>query len=179
MKYIVIISSFLLLSIGCEGPQGPQGPIGPAAPEGGGFVFEFEDIDFTSPFYDFFLQFDDFEVVESDVALVYFLWDIAEDNNGNPVEIWRLLPQQVFHPNGLLNYNFDFGVTDVRLFLDANFDLNTLSAEDTDDWVARVVIIPDFPNSRVDLRDYNAVIEHFNLKELQVRSLVKERRPIE
>ncbi len=168
-----------------EGPPGPQGPQGPQGPEGAagesGFVFEFDAVSFTAPDYEVFLSYsDDFEVLESDVALVYLLWDVQTDSNGDPLEVWRQIPQTVLTPDGLLQYNFDFSMVDVHLFLDAEFDLNTLTAQDTDDWVVRAVVVPgDFWTSgrnSVDHSDYDAVIEHYGLPQLPAHDSVKSRR---
>ena len=126
-----------------EGPPGPQGIPGATGAQGeSGYVFEFSDIDFVAPEYEVFLPFpDDFEVLTSDVVLVYFLWDVQEVD-GIATEVWRPLPQTVFTLDGTLQYNFDFTVLDTRLFLDANFPLDWLEARDTDQWVARVVVAP-------------------------------------
>ena len=126
-----------------EGPQGPQGIPGATGAQGeSGYVFEFSDIDFVAPEYEVFLPFpNDFEVLTSDVVLVYFLWDVQEVD-GIATEVWRPLPQTVFTLDGTLQYNFDFTVLDTRLFLDANFPLDWLEARDTDQWVARVVVAP-------------------------------------
>ena len=140
-----------------------------------------EEVSFTAPDYEVFLSYtDDFEGLESDVALVYMLWDVQTDSNGDPLEIWRQVPQTVLTPSGLLQYNFDFSMVDVHLFLDAEFNLNTLTAVDTDDWVVRVVVVPgDFwtsGRSSVDHSDYDAVIKHYGLPKLPKHIITKSRR---
>ena len=151
--FIALTMSFLL---SCnddpavlEGPVGPQGPQG--IPGESGFAFEYSQINFTAPAYEVFLAFpSDFEVLSSDVVLAYLLWEVVEVD-GVPQEVWRPLPQQVFTDNGLLQYNFDFSVLDTRLFLDAEFALASLGAIDTDDWIARIVIVPaSFWNGRAN-----------------------------
>jgi hypothetical protein len=146
----ILLTLPLLYLIGCStpepGPAGPQGPQGPEGPQGApgesGFVFEYENVSFTAPAYEAFLQFPaDFDVLPSDVVLAYLLWDVQEID-GELVDIWRPLPQQLFTENGLLIYNYDFTIRDVRLFLDAGFPLDLLTAIDTDDWIVRVVIVP-------------------------------------
>ena len=82
------------------------------------------------------------EVLETDIVLVYILWDQTEDDNGVPVDIWRLLPQTRLLDQGILQYNFDHTFFDVNIFLEANFDLGTLAAGDTDNQIFRVAIIP-------------------------------------
>ncbi|WP_258104107.1 collagen-like protein [Marinoscillum sp. MHG1-6] len=178
MKTIQIIPILLIVSlltsctetvIGPQGPQGIPGPEGPiGAPGESGFVFEYENINFTSgngyevilPYYD------GFEGYDSDVALVYLLWGV--DNEG--VEIWRKLDQQILFEGGdVLLYKYDFTKFDVRLFLDATFPLSELSAIDTDEWVARIVVVPgDFwQAARVDASDYYAIEEALGLPELR------------
>lgn len=141
---VLFLSSCIVDNVGPGGPQGPQGPEGPQGAQGeSGYVFEYENINFTSTDnYEVFLPYpDDFESLSSDVALVFLLWDVVEVD-GVDVEVWRQIPQTIITNDGLLQYNFDFSLLDVRLFLDAQFDLDLLGALDTDDWVARVVVIP-------------------------------------
>ena len=121
---------------------------------------------------------DDFVGLESDVTLVYLLWDVTEDNDGNTLEIWRQVPWTVFTGNGLLNYNYDFSKLDLRLFLTTDFDTSLLESMDTDDWIVRAVIIPgDFWGARlsVDHSDYNAVKEAYGLPEMPKHTVAKRR----
>lgn len=163
--------------IGPQGPMGPQGPQGPQGAAGeSGYVFEYENVNFTSPDYEVFLTFpNDFEVLTSDVVLTYFLWDV-QTIDGQEVDVWRQLPQVLFTEFGTLQYNFDFTIYDVRLFLDGNFSLDLLPASYTDQWIVRVVIVPgDFVNGRVDLSNYNDVKEMLGLPEFSHRSKVIKR----
>lgn len=152
------------------GPQGPQGPVGPKGDSGeSGYVFEWENINFTSPNYEAVLAFpNSFEGLDSDVALVYLLWDSYTNGSGENVEVWRPLSQTLLTEDGTLIYNYDFSKYDVRLFLEADFSRDLLGALDTDNWVARVVVVPgSFWNSgRVDFKDYNAVSEALGLPDL-------------
>lgn len=174
-------SSCISDNVGPAGPAGPMGPQGDQGPKGdSGFVFEYEDIDFTGPEYEVFLPFpNDFESLSSDVALVYLLWDIV-DIDGVDTEIWRQLPQTLLIEEGTLQYNFDFSMVDVRLFMGANFNMDVLGAIDTDDWVARVVIVPgDFWNSGRLMPgeiDYNDLKKMLDLPELAVPASAIKRR---
>lgn len=178
MKTIYSITVLaLLLSTSCTetiigpvGPRGDQGPVGPeGAPGENGYVFEYENIDFTGGNnYEVFLPYpSDFEGLDSDIAIVYLLWDVQEIN-GQSVDIWRPLPQQILFTDGTLQYNFDFSKNDVRLFLDANFSLDELTAIDTDGWVARVVVVPGsfWGSGRVDINDYYQVKSMLGLPDL-------------
>ncbi len=128
------LSSCSVDNVGPEGPMGPQGNDGPKGDKGeSGFVFEYEQLNFTAPNYELFLPFpDDFETLSSDVALVYLLWDVV-DVDGVATDIWRQIPQTILTDDGILQYNFDFSLDDVRLFMEAEFDLALLGAADTDD----------------------------------------------
>lgn len=182
--FIVMITGLLSCindNVGPTGPVGPAGPQGNDGPQGeSGYVFEFEQVDFTSPAYEVFLSFpDNFETLSSDVALVYMLWDVAVVD-GVDTEVWRQIPQTILTNDGLLQYNFDFSMVDVRLFMDAEFDMNLLGAIDTDDWVVRVVIVPGnfWNSSRINKSDlnYNDVKEMLGLPELPThKSTVKRR----
>lgn len=180
---LVGLLAFSSCYVGDEGPVGPVGPRGPEGPQGipgeTGYVFEYTDIDFTSTNnYEVFLNYpDDFETFSTDKVLVYFLWG-QEDVNGQLVDIWRQLPQTLIVPEGILQYNFDFTLNDVRLFMDADFSLDMLTADDTDGWIARVVVVPtdDSYLGRIDYSDYNAVKEAFGLPELPQHQNVVNRR---
>jgi len=177
MKSLTIISLTLVISLfSCQGPAGEQGDPGPKGDPGAdgldgleGFTFDYI-VDFTSPDYASTLTFPEtFQMLESDVALVYFVWGTTD----NELEIWRQIPQTLFLEEGLLQYNFDFTIDDVVVFMEADFDMSVLGADYTDDWIVRVVVVPaqDASNGRiagVDLSDYNAVKEYFNLQDLPV-----------
>jgi len=126
-----------------EGPIGPVGPQGPAgAPGEIGYVFEYSDIDFNAPDFEVLLPFPaDFQVLNTDAVLVYLLWDVI-DVDGVDTDVWRLVPQTLLTDLGILQYNYDYTVLDTRLFLDAEFDLLNLDDLDTQDWIARVVVLP-------------------------------------
>ena len=174
---MAVLSSCITDEVGPAGPMGPQGEQGPKGDSG--FVFEFEGVNFTAPEYEAFLPYpDNFESLASDVALVYLLWDVAEVD-GEEVEVWRQLPQSIFTEFGLLQYNFDFTTLDVRLFMEADFDMSQLGAIDTDNWVVRVVIVPgDFWSSaRLDASEisYEDIEDMLGLPELPTPNVEKRR----
>ncbi len=174
-KLLFVLAGLFLASCSEEfgnGPRGPEGPVGPDGVKGeSGFLFEYSNISFTAPDFEVYLDYpQDFEGLESDMHLVYFLWDVQEDENGDPLDIWRLLPQTILTDVGLLQYNYDASRIDTRLFMDAEFDLEALGALDTDNWVVRVVVIPATNwNARiaVDFKDYQAVEKAYGLPELE------------
>jgi len=182
MKYntIILTLAIVFFLFSCdedptvvEGPRGPQGIEGPQGiPGESGYAFEYIDINFTGPEFEVFLPFPaDFEVLISDVVLAYLLWDIVEVD-GVEQEVWRPLPQNILTEAGLLQYNFDFTVLDVRLFLDAEFALESLGAIDTDDWIARIVIVPaSFWNGRsMDIPSYEELSKQLGLQERKPQS---------
>ncbi|HLW19509.1 MAG TPA: hypothetical protein VKX33_04265 [Cyclobacteriaceae bacterium] len=160
MKKIFLLAFAVgaLVFQGCEGPMGPQGPQGP---DGGIIVsssFELE-LDFTAANQYEVREDYGFEVLPSDVVLVYILWE----NDGK--EIWRLLPQSVFFQEGVLQYNFDFTDVDVKLFLDGTINFGTLEPEWTQDQVFRVVIVPADNVGRLDYSNYDAVTKMLGLED--------------
>ncbi|MEQ8924965.1 MAG: hypothetical protein RLO81_04080 [Fulvivirga sp.] len=182
-----ILALGLLLSFsscfigGDEGPIGPQGPRGPQGADGldgeEAYVFEYENVSFTGPDYQVFLPYsDDFEALISDVTLVYFLWDVDTDGN----EIWRALPQTVITENGLLQYNFDWTTLDVKLFLDADYELDLLTAMDTDNWFVRLVVVPGqfWSGGRKAHPSYEEVKERYGIEDSKISGNVMKRRSL-
>ena len=181
MKYLTTtISLFaLLLFNACEGPQGDPGPQGPPGePAEVGFVMQWSGFDFTASndyrvlleFSEFTLNGEAFQALEDEVVLVFLDWSSPTDD----VTIWRSLPQTLIVEEGLLQYNYDFSRFDVEIFLDADFDLSTLPADDTDNWRARVVVLPaEALDSEIIIGgrkattewDYETLVEKFGLPE--------------
>jgi hypothetical protein len=69
---------------------------------------------------------------------------------------------------------------DVRLFMDAEFDLDQLGAIDTDDWVVRLVVVPgDFwDSSRITSKEipYDELAESLGLPDLTIPKTTIKRR---
>ncbi|MFK7951295.1 MAG: hypothetical protein AB8B73_00490 [Ekhidna sp.] len=172
--YTLLLLGTIFL-IGCETPvPGPAGRDGFDGLDGldgeESFVFDYQ-LSFTAPDYSALLELPNtFTMLDSDVMLVYFLWN-EED------EIWRLLPQTLFFDDGMLHYNYDFTKFDATVFLDGTVDLNGLGADWTDNWIARVVVVPGQFGGRIDYSDYNSVKELYNLPELKLASTGYRERP--
>ncbi|WKN31340.1 hypothetical protein PZB74_20525 [Porifericola rhodea] len=181
-RSISFLSLIVLFFMSCEGPTGPEGPPGPQGQDGidgfniVGSVLEIET-DFN-PSNDYLVRFefppDEVEVLESDIVLVYLLWDVTEDSNGDPLPIWRLLPQNVFFDNGtVLQYNYDNTFLDVQIFLEGSVDLSTLGNEWTQDQIFRIVVVPaDFVNNAridIDYSDYYEVVRTFKLEDSHLK----------
>lgn len=133
---LLFVSVFI---ISCEGPMGPPGEDGDALI---GTIFEMEGDFKASNKYELFFDFPkDFEIYKTDVVLVYILWDVVTVNGKN-TDVWRLLPQTVVLDEGVLQYNFDYTVNDVRVFLEGTIPFSTLLPAETQDQVFRIAVLP-------------------------------------
>jgi hypothetical protein len=156
------MKNFLLLFLaigalvfsGCEGDQGPPGPPGEPGINLLGQVFEVT-INFNDANgYSQLVQFPgNVEVFESDAVLVYLLEDVIPGNGGS-IDVWSQLPQTFFVNQGTLLYTFDYTFLDVRLFLDANFNLSTLGPEFTQNQTFRIAVVPsEFASANLSMGD--------------------------
>lgn len=167
----LMLSAF---TVSCEGPQGPPGLNGLDGVNILGSVFEVQGT-FT-PANEYALLFEyptTLEVFETDVVLVYLLWDVTTDGNGQNVDIWRLLPQTRIVDQGLLQYNYDYTFFDVNIFLETDFDPALLLPGDTDNQVFRVAVLPAdmIAGSRVDVNDYDQVMSLIGASEADVQTI--------
>jgi len=183
---LVLGSLFALFFMACEGPQGPPGFDGFDGQDGlngqdgqDGINILGKVIDIEGTFspeneYGIFFEFPQtIEVFETDVVLVYLLWDQTEDSNGEAVDIWRLLPQTRILDQGLLQYNYDHTFLDVNIFLESDFDLGTLPAGDTDDQVFRIAVLPAemAQGSKLDVSNIYSVMGRLNVKEENIQRI--------
>jgi hypothetical protein len=152
LSLLFTLCAFVLLS-SCTGPAGPPGY--------DNFAKVFEATANFNPgnSYSRLVTFpSDIVVYESDVVLVYLLEEVI---NGD-IDTWSQLPQTYFLDQGTLLYTFDHTFLDVNIFLDANFNLNTLASDYTDNQTFRIVIIPaEYANSNLSMDElmYNLQIE--------------------
>jgi len=162
----------IAISMSCTGPQGPPGFDGLDGRDGLdgldgvnilGQVVEIEGTFSLANDYSIFFEFpQDVEVFESDLVLVYLLFEQVDDTQGgDPIDVWRLLPQTRIIDQGLLQYNYDHTFLDVNIFLESDFDLSTLPAGDTDNQIFRIAVVPaDFGTSAdIDVSNFNEVID--------------------
>ena len=152
LPLLFTLCAFVLLS-SCTGPVGPPGY------SGLGQVFEATANFNPGNSYSRLVTFpSDIVVYESDVVLVYLLEEVADGD----IDVWSQLPQTYFLDQGTLLYTFDHTFIDVNIFLDANFNLNTLSSDYTDNQTFRIAIIPaEYANSNLSMDElmYNLQIE--------------------
>ena len=158
MKNIIpAIMGVLLLTFSSCVKEGPQGPPGPPGEELTSTVYDVT-VNFT-PQNDYSVLFDFTPAIyTSDVVLTYIQWDTDQ---GRP--IWRLIPQVISFSNGNLQYNYDFTYTDIRLFLEAEFDLDTLVPEWTSNQVFRIVVVPGAFGGKMDYSNYELVAKQLGL----------------
>lgn len=161
---LLILSAVIIIS--CEGPMGPPGLQGQDGNALIGTIFEIEG-DFT-PQNDYRLVFDfpnDFVIYNTDVVLVYILWEQTDN-----LDVWRLLPQTVVlkdeYGTDVLQYNFDYTVVDVQVFLEGTIDFNTLLPEEWKDQIFRIAVLPaDFMAKKsFDMSDFNSILKAPELK---------------
>ncbi|MEO9511743.1 MAG: collagen-like protein [Flavobacteriaceae bacterium] len=172
-KINTLIGIFLVaFLLSCEGPDGPPGVDGLDGVNILGQVVDIEGTFSVDNDYSIFFEFPQtIEVFESDIVLVYLLFDQVEDaNGGDPIDIWRLLPQTRILDQGLLQYNYEHTFLDVNVFLESDFDLSTLLPGDTDNQVFRIAVVPaDFGStSKVDTSNMTNVMAALGVSENEV-----------
>jgi len=179
MKTITSLFLFLALAVfsSCEGPMGPPGFDGEDGEDGTsllGSVFEIEG-DFTeNNGYSLFYEFpSNFEIYDTDIVMVYILWDVVDGGNGSTLDVWRPLPQTIVLDDGVIQYNFDYTVADVKVFMD--FTVNELLPAETDDQIFRIAVLPAdlAADKSVDINSLNSVMKSLevnpnNLKKISL-----------
>lgn len=186
------ISTFLslaiaLVSLSCEGPEGIPGRDGRDGLDGldglDGVNILGQVYDITGDFtpgnnYSILSVFSEdapsVEVFETDVVLVYILWDQLDDPDGGaPIDLWRLLPQTRLLDQGILQYNYDYTFQDVSIFMEAEFDLTTLPPGDTDQQTFRIAILPadGISDAGLDTANMRAVLDYMNVMEAEIPKL--------
>lgn len=156
---VFVLAVMAVFTLSCEGPRGPQGPQGPSGPDTISEVFEvtanFTPSNNFQVFYDL-----NPSIYASDVMLVY---ELSGVNNG--VDIWKLLPQVYTFNQGIMQYNFDFTQHDFSIFMDATFDPMTLDSSWRMNKIFRIVIVPGYFSTQVNVEDINAVMSELSLNE--------------
>jgi len=143
MKKAVLFSLLSLVLLGsCNGPEGPIGPQGPEGISVFSNVIEVT-VDFdASNNYEALINFpSDWIVYEADLIMVYLSYETISDSSG-PINVWRALPQTLLTNEGLLQYNFDHTYEDIRLFMQADYDLNLTTAADRENQIFKIAVIP-------------------------------------
>src|SRR5690606_22504384 len=151
---------------GPVGPPGPPGNSGLPGEDGGIIVSSAFEIDVTFNAANAYSHTENygFEGLESDVTLVYVLWDTV-----NGKDVWRLMPQTVAFNDGNLIYNFDFTQTDVRFFLDGTTNFGALASEWTNNQIFRVVVVPADNVDGVDFSNLNEVMQSYHIQNFKIK----------
>jgi hypothetical protein len=170
---IFILAAFTIF-MACEGPAGLPGQDGLDGDSLIGSVFEIEG-DFTAA-NDYSLYFSfptTIKVFDSDVVLVYILWEQVQSNSGGALDVWRLLPQTIILSEGILQYNYDFTKADVQVFLEGSIDFRTLLPSEALDQVFRIVVLPaSFANSKsVDILDLNSLMKSMGTNPFKIEKI--------
>ncbi len=153
LSLLFTLCAFVLLS-SCEGPQGPPGANGY---DNLAQVFEATANFNPGNSYSRLVTFpSDIVVYESDIVLVYLLEEVVDGE----IDVWSQLPQTYFLDQGTLLYTFDHTFLDVNIFLDANFNLNTLGSDYTDNQIFRIAILPaEYANSNLSMDELMSNIQ--------------------
>jgi len=173
MKKIAIVMLIGVILIACSGDDGVDGIDGVNIT---GQIIEIEGSFTANNNYGISFAFPNtVEVLESDVVLIYLLYDQKPDNNAIASDVWRLLPQTVILDQGLLQYNYEHTFFDVDIFLDGDFDLSTLLAGDTENQVFRIAILPadSLGDASLNANDFNAVLEKLSVSEREIERVQK------
>ena len=170
MKKILTLFAVVGLMIfsSCEGPQGPPGVPGRDGTDGFlAGVVEITNVSFTATNNFSTLKVFSGPIYPTDMVLVYRLSSIV-----NGTDIWSVLPETHYFPDGTLNFNYDFDFTqnDVNIFMTGN-NLTTVADVYRINQVFRIVIIPADLINAIDKNNYNQVMSALDLKESQVKKI--------
>ena len=117
---LLTISLFILISCGRRGPVGPEGPPGPDGAELLPTSFEFNaDLTAANDFEDYASVPEMIDIIPEDVMLAF----LKEGETDEGDEVWRQLPLTEFTNRGTVIINFDFTVSDILVFMEANYTL--------------------------------------------------------
>lgn len=108
-----------------------------------------------------------FSVYDGDVVMVYILWDQTDEE----LDVWRPLPQSIFLTDGSFQYNFDYTLYDVQIYVEANFDRSELASADLQNQTFRIAVIPAelAKNETIDLNNYQSVMQASKLSGIPVQ----------
>ncbi len=169
MKRITVFFFILTVIVftSCEGPMGPPGLPGEDGTSLLGTIFEMDGDFKASNNYELYFDFpSSFKIYDTDVVLVYILWDVV-NVNGKQTDVWRLLPQTIVLNEGIIQYNFDYTVNDVRIFLETTIPVSQLLPAETQDQVFRIAVLPaDFVASKkaAEIKDLGLLLNTDEIK---------------
>lgn len=167
MKKIILFAAVIgMITLqSCQGPEGIPGRDGVTVEAE---VFE---VNRTFSLQNNFSSFIDLNpaILPADKVLVYRLTAV---DNGQ--DVWRMMPQYYFFPDGTLDfsYNFDFTRFNILLFMEG-FDLQQLGPEWRINQIFRIVIIPGYGSNfrTMNFENYENTMALFGLTEADVRPI--------
>ncbi|MEZ7495364.1 collagen-like protein [Leeuwenhoekiella aequorea] len=178
-KITIILSLFTLVLASCSGSDGRDGIDGLDGINTLSAVFEVTGIDYVydSANNEWFTQnpipFDGIEVLEGDAVLVYLADGTVTASDGQPTDLWKLMPITFFDASGEFQYEFNYTFDSVELNIVGNFDLSALNDAAVSNQKVRIVVIPaeyaqDFNGN---FSNYNEVMSTLELKESDIQIL--------
>ncbi|WP_373057590.1 collagen-like protein [Zunongwangia sp. H14] len=187
LPFLIFSLGITLFSCSTEGPPGAEGEPGPTGPQGEqgepgpqgepgesvtGTVIDLEPVTFNEDnYYSTFLAFSEvnMELAATDAVFVYTkTGENGQDENGETINAWRLLPQTYFAANNVVvQYNYDYTLQDVNIFLDSNLaysNFNTLDGSWTEGLLFRILVVPSsLVETGIDISNYNQAIKNITV----------------
>lgn len=154
--FLIIATAFIIGA--CEGPVGPPGLDGDSFL---GSVFEIQG-DFTpGNNYTLYTEYpSNLVVYESDVVLAYILWETTDG-----LDVWRLMPQTVvLGDEGVIQYNYDYTLVDLQVFLEFTIPENDLLPGETDNQIFRIAVLPADFVAKHDVSEFSSIIKSPNIE---------------
>lgn len=174
---LLFVSAFAFTSCSDDGAMGPQGPPGEDGVDAKtGMAIDLNPVDLTAENdYSLFFDFtgEGIEVNETDAILVYLKDGEDGEAGGEPVVVFRLLPQIYYVEDGQVQYNYDFTFFDVNIFMEGTANFDNLDAAYTEDQVFRIVVVPAgfAQTTGVNVSDMKAVMNSLDLDESEVKTM--------
>lgn len=111
------------------------------------------------------------DILPSDHLLIYRLY-----GRDNGLDVWRLIPQTVYLENGReFDYNYDFTKRDFRIFMEPNFDLNSLNNQYWNTYVVnqifRIVVVPGRLRNKMNYNDYDTTVRILGIENIPIKKL--------
>lgn len=106
-------------------------------------------------------------IYSTDSVLLYHLYDVV-----NGQDVWKLMPQTYyFSDGGALDFNYDFTRFNAKIYLSANFNLNTLASSWTKNQTFRIVIVPDGFAKSVNKNNIDAVMSALKVGKGEIKKI--------
>ena len=175
-KITFILSLFAVVLTSCSGSDGRDGIDGINTLSA---VFEVSGINYVydSANNEWFTEnpipYDGVEVLEGDAVLVYLADGTVTASDGQPTDLWKLMPITFFDASGEFQYEFNYTFDSVELNIKGNFNLSTLNDAAVRNQKVRIVIIPaDYAKDfNGNFSNYNEVMAALNVQESDIQKI--------